>query len=77
MNNVGIVGYGVYIPRFRVKLSDIAKAWKKDPEEVVGSLGIEEKSVPGVDEDAVTIALESALQSLAAFQGKPADNSLL
>ena len=57
---VGIVSYGTYIPKYRVKLADIARAWNKDSREVVGSLGIEEKSVPGIDEDAVTIALEAA-----------------
>ena len=66
----GIVSYGTYIPRWRVRLADIARAWKKNEEEIVSSLGIEEKSVPGIDEDAVTIALEAALQSLTAFQGK-------
>lgn len=70
---VGIVSYGTYIPAYRIKLSDIASAWKKDPQEVVGSLGIEEKSVPGTDEDAVSIALEAAFHSLKAFRGKPAD----
>lgn len=70
---VGIVSYGTYIPQYRIKLADIAAAWKKDPQEVVGSLGIEEKSVPGTDEDAVSIALEAAFSSLAAFKGKPAD----
>jgi hydroxymethylglutaryl-CoA synthase len=70
---VGIVSYGTYIPAYRIKLADIASAWKKDPQEVVGSLGIEEKAVPGTDEDAVSIALESALYSLTAFRGKPAD----
>jgi hydroxymethylglutaryl-CoA synthase len=73
MKTVGIVGYGAYIPRYRVKLGDIAGAWKKNPEEIIGSLGIVEKSVPGIDEDAVTMALESALQSLAVFHGNPTD----
>lgn len=41
--NVGIVSYGTYIPVYRIKLADIASAWKKDPKEVVGSLRIEEK----------------------------------
>jgi hydroxymethylglutaryl-CoA synthase len=70
---VNIISYGTYIPRYRIKTSDIARAWEKDPEEIAMSLGIMEKSVPGVDEDAVTIALEAALQSLAAFHGKPTD----
>jgi hydroxymethylglutaryl-CoA synthase len=70
---VGIVSYGTYIPLYRIKLADIASAWKKDPQEVVMSLGIEEKAVPGTDEDAVTIALEAAFNGLTTFRGKPAD----
>jgi len=70
---VGIVSYGTYIPSYRIKLSDIALAWKKDPQEVVGSLGIEEKSVPATDEDAVSIALEAAFHSLMPFRGKATD----
>jgi hydroxymethylglutaryl-CoA synthase len=70
---VGIVSYGTYIPVYRIKLADVASAWEKDPQEVVHSLGIEEKAVPGTDEDAVTIALEAAFNSLTAFRGKPTD----
>jgi hydroxymethylglutaryl-CoA synthase len=70
---VGIVSYGTYIPVYRIKLADIASAWKKDPAEVVGSLRIEEKSVPGTDEDAVSIALEAAFQSLTVFRVRAPD----
>ncbi|HUD19202.1 MAG TPA: hydroxymethylglutaryl-CoA synthase [Patescibacteria group bacterium] len=70
---VGIISYGTYIPLYRVKLSDIAHAWRKNPGEVVGSLGIIEKSVPGVDEDAVTIALEAAVSALHSGNEKPTD----
>lgn len=66
---VGIVSYGTYIPKYRVKLADIARAWRKDPDEIVGSFGIEEKSVPGIDEDAVTIALEAAKAALSTVEG--------
>lgn len=58
---IGIINYGAYIPAYRLKLADIAGAWRKEPAEVVGSLGLTEKAVPGGDEDAVTIALEAAL----------------
>ncbi len=68
---IGIVSYGTYIPRYRVKLSDIALAWNKNPEEIVGSLGIAEKSVPSIDEDAVTIAIEAARSALAASALSP------
>jgi hydroxymethylglutaryl-CoA synthase len=65
MKKVGIVGYGSYIPKYRLKIEDIAVAWKKNPKEIIGSLGIKEKSVPGVDEDAVTLAIEAGFQALA------------
>lgn len=74
---VGIVSYGTYIPKSRISIADIAKVWKKDPEEVVWSLGLSEKSVPAVDEDAATIAVEAALQSLVDFSGKPSDINVL
>lgn len=60
----GIVNYGVYIPRYRLKASDIAKAWGKAGGDVESSLGIAEKSVAGIDEDAVTMAFESASRAL-------------
>jgi len=72
-NMVGIVSYGTYIPRYRIRLGDIAAAWKKQGDEVVSSLKVTEKSVPAADEDAVTIALEAALRALAASKGKPSD----
>ncbi len=72
-NTVGIISYGTYIPLYRVKLADIAHAWRKNPGDVVGSLGIIEKSVPGVDEDAVTIALEAAVNAFHSGNGKPTD----
>ena len=70
---VGIVSYGTYIPNYRIRVADIARAWKKDPTEVTRSLGVEEKAAPAVDEDAVTIALEAALRCLQVSKGKPSD----
>jgi len=70
---VGIVSYGTYIPGYRIKLSEIAAAWKKEPLEVINSLGVIEKSVPAIDEDAVTIALEAALRCLQVSGSKPSE----
>lgn len=61
----GIIGYGVYIPVYRIKVSDIAAVWKKDPDEITGGLKIYEKSVPGIDEDAVTMGVEAGARALA------------
>ncbi len=77
MKQVGITSYGTYVPSYRISLDDIAKAWDKNGVEIQGSLGIKEKSVPGVDEDAVTIALEAGQQSLYGFSGKPTDIEVL
>lgn len=74
---IGIVSYGTYIPTYRLKLADIAAAWKKDSHEIIPSLGVEEKSVPAMDEDAVTIALEAATRSIATFSGNPSDIDVL
>ncbi|MBI3287684.1 MAG: hydroxymethylglutaryl-CoA synthase [Chloroflexi bacterium] len=57
---VGIVGYGAYIPRYRIRAEEIARVWK-DGEE---SFHLETKSVPGPDEDTATIATEAARNAL-------------
>jgi hydroxymethylglutaryl-CoA synthase len=59
----GIVSYGVYIPRFRIRLDEIARVWG-DGEEVTEGLRVFEKSVPDLDEDTVTIAVEAARNAL-------------
>jgi len=61
---VSLLSYGTYIPQYRITIVDIAHAWKKNPDDIISGLGIMEKAVPGTDEDAVTIALESAHYAL-------------
>jgi hydroxymethylglutaryl-CoA synthase len=56
--SLGISGYGVYIPRYRIKTTDISKVWGG------GVPRVEEKSVVGLDEDAFTMATESSLNAL-------------
>ncbi len=58
---VGIVGYGAYVPRYRIKAEEIARVWTGGNVEPP----VREKSVPSLDEDAVTIALEAARNALA------------
>jgi hydroxymethylglutaryl-CoA synthase len=53
----GIVGYGAYIPRKRITTEEIARQWGKDPEVIKRGLLLEEKSVPGFDEDTITISV--------------------
>ena len=59
----GIVSYGVYIPRFRIRLDEIARVWGNG-EEITEGLRVFEKSVPDLDEDTVTIAVEAARNAL-------------
>ncbi len=61
---VGIVGYGGYIPRYRIKAEEIARLWGGDAENIKSSLMIAEKAVPDLDEDTATIAVEAARRAL-------------
>jgi hydroxymethylglutaryl-CoA synthase len=61
---VGIITYGVYIPRFRIKVEEIARVWGANPDDIRGGLGVHSKSVPDLDEDTATIAVEAARNSL-------------
>ncbi len=61
---VGIVGYGAYIPRYRIKVEEIARIWGEDPESIKNGLKVAEKAVPNIDEDAATIAVEAARNAL-------------
>lgn len=63
--NIGIVGFGCYIPKFRIKIEDIAAANNQNVELLKSALLISEKSVPNKDEDAVTIAVEAAKTAIA------------
>ncbi|HNT30673.1 MAG TPA: hydroxymethylglutaryl-CoA synthase, partial [bacterium] len=56
---VGIIGYGAYIPCYRIKAEEIARIWGQDASKITEGLLIEEKSVPGLDEDSITIAVEA------------------
>ena len=65
---VGIAGYGAYIPRPRVKTATIAAAWGRREG---GRLPVREKSVPGLDEDAVTMSIEAARGAVARARVAP------
>ena len=53
---IGITSYGVYIPKFRIKVEEIARVWGDNPEDLKKGLRVFEKSVPDKDEDTATIA---------------------
>jgi hydroxymethylglutaryl-CoA synthase len=60
----GIVGYGAYIPRNRIKVEEIAKVWGADAPSYKKGLMLEEKSVPSPDQDTITMAVEASKNAL-------------
>ncbi len=60
----GIVGYGAFIPRNRITAEEIATQWGKDPKAIRRGLLLEEKSVPGLDEDTITISVAAGRAAL-------------
>lgn len=61
----GIIGYGTYIPVYRIKLSDIALVWKKESKDIIKGLKVQEKSVPAIDEDCLTLAVSAGKRAIA------------
>jgi len=60
----GIVSYGSYIPRFRIKPEEIARVWGEDAENIKNGIYVLSKSVPAPDEDVATISVEAARNAL-------------
>lgn len=58
---VGIVGYGAYVPRFRLPGTEISRIWSEGKEDSP----VKEKAVPGLDEDTATMSIEAARNALA------------
>jgi hydroxymethylglutaryl-CoA synthase len=61
---VGIVGYGAYIPRNRIKVEEIAKVWGADAPSYKKGLMLQEKSVPSPDQDTITMSVEAARRAI-------------
>lgn len=64
MGRVGVVSWGAYIPKYRIRTEEVARIWGDDPLRIVDLYLVDEKSVEGIDEDAVTIAVEAARRAL-------------
>lgn len=59
-----ILGFGIYLPRYRIRTEEIARHWNQNPKDVQRNLGITQKTVPGSDEDSFTMAFEAGKQSI-------------
>jgi hydroxymethylglutaryl-CoA synthase len=58
---VGIVGYGAYVPRYRLPASQISEMWDA---QALANPPAKEKAVPGLDEDVATMSIEAARNAL-------------
>jgi len=61
IRDVGIAGYGAYVPRYRLPGSEVDRVWTDGR----GGSPIKEKAVPGPDEDTATMSVEAARNALA------------
>jgi hydroxymethylglutaryl-CoA synthase len=67
---VGIVGYGAYVPRYRLPAREVARIWIGGRSSV---LPIKEKAVPGLDEDVITMTLEAVRNAVKRAAVDPAE----
>jgi len=68
IREVGIVGYGVYVPQYRVSDEEIARIWHREAPPPV-----KEKSVVNLDEDSITMSVEAARYAIARARIDPRD----
>lgn len=66
---VGFVGYGAYVPRYRLPGNEISRVWSGSE----GGSPIKEKAVPGLDEDTATMSIEAARNALARAKIAPTE----
>jgi len=66
-HQVGVAGYGAYVPRYRLPAKEVARVWTEGQ----GGLPVVEKSVPGPDEDVVTMSIEAARNALKRAKIRP------
>src|SRR5512141_1588322 len=64
---VGIVGYGAYVPRYRLPAKEVSRIWTGGK----GGVPIKEKAVPGLDEDVATMSIEAARNAMLRAQIDP------
>jgi len=60
----GITGYGAYVPRYRITVDEIARVWGADATSIQRALGLHAKSVPGADEDVITMSVAASKSAL-------------
>jgi len=54
---VGIVGYGGYVPRYRIKTEEIASVWNEDGKRIADGLLVRENAVPALQANSRSAAI--------------------
>jgi hydroxymethylglutaryl-CoA synthase len=75
-NNIGILSYASSLPDQKISIKEIAKGRGKNPS-VADSLGVYYKTVPEIDDDAITLATDAGLEALNRFKGNKKEISTL
>ncbi|ASI13612.1 hydroxymethylglutaryl-CoA synthase [Candidatus Mancarchaeum acidiphilum] len=65
-----IVSYGTYIPKSKIRITDIAASWNASGSEMEKSTGMIEKAFASEDEDLLTMSFESANAAIDSFHDK-------
>lgn len=65
--DVGVVGYGAYVPRYRLPCREVSRVWTEGN----SATPILEKAVAGLDEDVCTMSCEAARNALARSGSDP------
>ncbi len=78
MGKIGIIGYGVYLPSFKVRVREVVKGRvKKDNEQQAEraerGLGLLYKSMTGPGEDTITMATEAVKRALKMAEIPPSE----
>ncbi|MCG8500658.1 MAG: hydroxymethylglutaryl-CoA synthase [Firmicutes bacterium] len=55
----GIISYGVYFPKYRLKAQEVVDVWKNAQPSVLKKMGYIERAVCGPDQDTITLAVEA------------------
>ena len=64
IKRVGIVGYGTYIPRYRLKVSEIIDIWHNTTDQNLKKAMVSEKAIPGLDEDTLTMVIAASREAI-------------
>lgn len=77
MSRSAILGFGTYLPCYRIRTEAIARHWNQNPKDIQRSLGVAQKTVPGPDEDSFTMAFEAGKQAIGIAGIRPSEISAI